>query len=250
MSTVFSSRRRGPDCASDLALDQLACGEADGAERTRLTGHLAICETCTAAQTALAADHGQFLAEVNVASLAADAMTRAERARPTWISRLLVPVGLAAAVAASMVFWQKSDENRTKGGFALRAFVLHVEKGGTVGEPHFGELLHPGDKLEFRYRGDRGFLAVVAMDATKTVSVYWPPGPMTRAVPGDREFALTTAVELDETLGEETLMAVTCPTPTPVSEIVKAVERQAQSGEALDIPCAVSRQTIQKVPRP
>src|SRR2546430_13641933 len=54
--------------------------------------------------------------------------------------------------------------------------------------------------------------------------------PYTTLFRSDREFALSTAVELDETLGEEVILAVVCQAPTPVSEIVKAVARQTEGG--------------------
>ncbi len=254
-------RRRSPECASDLALDQLALGELSGADQTRLSAHLRACPSCSQAQVAIAASQRLFLAQENIGALASDALGRAERERATfrpwaWVTRLALPLALAAG-AAAVVLWPAEQETRTKGGFSLSTYVLHPEAGNR-GVLHAGEPVHPGDKLQFRYQGHRGYLAIVAVDAVGKVSVYYPPGPVAEPVEAGRD--LRSAVELDDVLGPEVVVALRCAEPVAVAQVVaaakQAVERArlaAQTPTAIDelgLPCIEMRQKLDKVGRP
>jgi anti-sigma factor RsiW len=248
-------RNRGPECASRLTLDRLALGELPEAERTTLAAHLSTCADCARAGEALAADRSQFLAEAALPTLAADALARAERARvPMWerLRRLVMPLALGAAGVAGLALWLRPDDgHRTKGEFSLSPYVLHTE--GGPGTLHVGEPLHPGDQLQFRYNGAKaGYLAVVAVDARGKVSIYYPPGPRAAQVPAGREVPLSSAVELDGTLGRETVVGVRCQTPVGVDEILAATRKAARGGELgpLGLPCEETRYQFDKSARP
>ncbi len=276
----LSSRRRGPDCVSDLILDRCLGGDLDGEARTRLERHLAACATCTNAFAALSEDRAGFLASVDVPTLAADAVARAtvipsveEMGIAALVAalarRVALPLGLAAAAVGGFLMLARTpahqDAVRAKGAgyahgaFSLSTFVKHEEQKG-VGTPHTGEPLHPGDQLQFRYNGEAGFLAIIAVDDQAKVSVYYPPGPTAAPVGPGLDVPLASAVKLDGTLGRETIVAVRCAEAVPVEDIRRAAGRAvdaARTGGAppqafgpLGLPCAESRVDIQKIAPP
>jgi hypothetical protein len=252
-------RRRGPDCASDLSLDRLALGELGAEERTALAAHLSGCADCAAANARLAEQRALFDRQELIPNLAADALMRAQsQRRRTW-RWLVAPLGLVAASAAAFaLFVTPAPESRTKGEFSLSPYVLHAES-ASAGALHLGEPLHPGDRLQFRYNGGKaGHLAIVSVDATGEVSVYYPPGPMTAPVEAGNDIPLTSAVELDETLGREVIIGVRCEKPTAVAEIAGALRKAVDTARLrgvsvtepgpLGLPCAETRHLIVKQP--
>jgi hypothetical protein len=58
---------------------------------------------------------------------------------------------------------------------------------------------------------------------------------------------LPTAVELDDTLGDELLLAVRCADPLPLEEIVAAARKGAGADGTIALPCAQARYRITKV---
>src|SRR5207253_944057 len=86
-----------------------------------------------------------------------------------------------------------------------------------------------------RYRGARaGYLTVVSVDAAKKVSVYYPPGPNAERVEAGHDVPLRSAIELDETLGRETVIGVRCDEARSVAEVVAAAQRGAALGPGCD----------------
>jgi hypothetical protein len=263
LRAIESGRRSvGENCLSDLFLDRLAVGELSDTERASASAHLGACTACTAAQSRLALERETFAREANLAQLAAGALARAAEspARAPLILRRLVPFGMLAGMAALAILLGPVDGSRTKGGFSLSPYVLHPERGSS-GALHLGEPLHPGDKLQFRYNGGQGgYLAVVAVDATGKVSVYYPPGAAAARVEAGRDVALESAVELDGTLGSEVIVAVRCDEALPVSAVAQAAARAAEAAKArgvaptdlgpLGLPCVETRHRIAKAERP
>ncbi len=269
-SSVGTRRKRGADCLSDLTLHRLHGGELEAAFQARVTAHIEDCASCREARAVLGADVGQFSQQNHIASLVADALLRASQPSPLvrWLRRAVAPLavcaGLGAAAVALLAPGQTPsvDRIRTKGGFSLSAYVQHREQDGP-GALHLGEPLHPGDKLQFRYNGDAGYLAVVALDAAGKLSTYYPAGAVAARVEGGRDVPLATAVDLDETLGNETIVAVRCDEAITIDEVRSAVSRAierrrssfgaAPSGGgllALDLPCAQAGLHIIKVDLP
>ena len=256
-------RRRGPECASDLVLDRLALGELTHEERPALEAHLAVCADCASANARLTAERSSFAAEAPIANLAADAVVRSQKKedadwRILW-RRFFLPLGVVAGMAA-ITLWQASrPDSRTKGEFTLSPYVLHPEGGQAT--LHTGEPLHPGDRLQFRYNGSRaGHLTIVAVDEDNKISVYYPPGAIAAPVAAGKDVALSSAVELDGSLGREVIVGVRCDGPLPVELVVnatrKAVAGARQKGAAatelgaLGLPCAETRYQIAKQARP
>jgi hypothetical protein len=263
-------RRCGPEsCLSDLALDRLALPECTPEERERAQAHLASCRACARAADALAEDREHFLTGADVPALARDALARAERAprhRP-WVQRWLAPaLGLGLA-AAGLMFWVQGDRAgldaggagdslRPKGSFALELYVKHSERAGD-GRPHAGERLHPGDRVRLRLTGGAAYAAVLAVDTTGGVSVYHPAGGTQAAAAEPGDLPLRGAIELDDTLGTEVLLAFSCAEPVAVAALVAAVQQAtdralvasdpASAVGVVKAPCDVSRYRIEKV---
>jgi hypothetical protein len=260
-------RRRGSGCLSDLTLDRLEAGELASPEAAAAAGHLSVCGACAEARASLSQARHQFLAQQNLPALAADALARASqtgnlRGRPRWRS-LVAVLGLGAGAAAAVVLYgptgqvQVEDRYRTKGSLTLGVFVQHPEAGGD-GKLHLGEALHPGDRLRFKVTSDRpGHVAILGIDRAGTVSVYHPQAAGSGAQAGAAatasplaarsEVPLPTAVELDDTLGDEVVLAVRCADPLPIGDIVAAARKGAGADGALALPCAQARYRITKV---
>jgi hypothetical protein len=101
---------------------------------------------------------------------------------------------------------------RRKGSAAVGFFV---KRGDRVQRGSDGEHVQPGDQLRFTLRSDRPTqLAILSLDARGVVSVYFPRTEGQGALrPIGEELALDAGVELDATLGPETIFAIRCPTP-------------------------------------
>jgi hypothetical protein len=274
-------RRRGPDCLSDRALDGVLTGETRDVALATARAHLAACTSCTTALQALTADRERFLAESNLAALAADALARAARApERSWWRRLIPALTVTAAAAAAIVILPRLQQDRpqdgdlrAKGttapaakapaddlpsGLGLAMFVKHSEqRDGSQIEPHWGELLHPGDQIRLTLDNDQaGKVTVLAVDASGQISVYQPAVSLKagRAVP------LPQAIELDSTLGDEVIVALRCPDNVATQAVVAAAGRaldrtrvkQDPAGALgnLALPCVEVRYAIQKVALP
>ena len=267
------SRRRGPECKSDLALDRFGLGELDGAEVEQVRAHLAACEVCAARATQLSATAEAFDRENNVGALAAAALARASSPPEAgrWLAglrRWAMPLGAVGAVGVLAVWVLAKqpaglEETNLKGaaGFGLSAYVKHVEFDG-LGTAWQGEPLHPGDRMLFRYSGSRaGYITVIGIDARSVVSVYYPVGPQAARVDSGFDVQLAGGVELDETLGVERIVAVRCDTPIATAQVVKAAQqvvsaaqRNGQSPTSAGAPelpnCSVASLDIQKTALP
>jgi hypothetical protein len=260
-------RRCGPEsCLSDLALDRLGLPECTAEERERAQAHLATCRACAQAAAALDGDRNRFLTEADVPALARDALARAERApdRGAW-QRWLAPVLGLGLAAAGLMFWLRpgdraglpagGDGLSAKGSFAVELYVKHAERGGE-GRLHLGETLHPGDHVRLRLTGGAAYAAVLAVDTTGRVSVYHPAGGAQAAAAEPGELPVRGAIELDETLGTEVLLAFSCAQPVDVATLVAAVQQAtdrarvahdpADAVGSMKVPCDISRYRIQK----
>ena len=99
---------------------------------------------------------------------------------------------------------------------------------------------------------EAGYLTVLGLDERKQVSVYFPSGPQAAAVAAGAADLLPNAVELDESLGRELVLAVRCAAPVAVAD-VQAAARRAIDGAgggalpSLALPCAQVRYSMTKV---
>lgn len=224
------------NCLSDLMLDEWHAGELDSAAARIVEEHVASCDRCRARQQALQAVANEFL------RARPGAPQRRFRARTVGIALS----GLAVAAAALLLM--RTPEpfgERSKGGPSLGFFVLRGERVFAGSE---GERLQPGDRLRFVATSlTPRQLAILSRDARGVASVYYPAAPHSRLVAATRETPLDTAVELDGTLGTETLFGVFCDQEFEVEPLRQALER---SGKLPSLPgCSVDQLEVRKEAR-
>ncbi len=250
---------RGPECLSLAVMDRLALGESDAAEKQSAARHLEGCAACQTLSQSLQLDTDDFRATAHPAALAADALARAGQAgassRSTWIRRL-VPLLTAGALAVVFVArgpapTSELADNATKGSFALAIYVLHAHDGDSAarGQLHLGEPLHPGDQIRFGLQSDEpGYALVLGVDRRGEISVYHHDGSKAAPLGSGRGDITPGAIELDETLGRETLIALRCRERITAEAAIAAVKK-AGGEPALGLPCAVARYAIDKTTR-
>jgi hypothetical protein len=233
-------RSRPDTCLSDRMLDMWVAGELAGDGRDAAEGHLATCEACSARLREIERGKDEFAREAP--PFAAIAEPR-ERRRNVWP----IAGALALAAAVALVVRAPSDDfgSRTKGGDRLGFYVMHD---GAVRAGANGEVVRPGDRLQLVSTNAKPrFFAVLSRDGGGHASIYFPKEPTaTRLEPGV-ERPLPYALELDTTLGAETIYGLFCDRAGPLEPLRARLE---QAGDATEWPdgCRVDRLKIEKRP--
>ncbi len=211
---------------SELRVDKLLADELDRDAAMALRAHAAACTRC-----------GEVLAEATATREAFEFRPIGSRHRAWWrSSAVVVPIAMTAAVVLLLAWPARpsKDRVRTKGSSSLGWFVKH---GLDVRRGLVHELVMPGDRLEFSTSATApGWFAALAEDAGGVRSVYVPLQPI---APG-RDRLAAGAIELDDTLGRETVTGVFCDhrfEPTTIDLVV--------------VPpgCTTDRLTLDKVAR-
>jgi len=219
-------------CLSRLGCDQLLNGELPDELAAR--AHIASCRQCEAR-----------LAEHVVERAAFSVPLR----RPPTIRRPAPPLAMIAALAAVVVGIfvlrprpEDAAGTRAKGKPTIGFYVEHA---GVVRAGAAGEVVVPGDALEFTASTERaGWLAVVGIDGAKTASVYYPAGADAAPVAPGRDQTLPLSVILDEVVGAERIYGVFCDRPFTVA-LAKSI---AADGAPLPAGCIVDTLDIEKRP--
>ena len=209
-------------CLSDLRLDELRAGELVGAAAAAAADHVAGCAECRAREHTLAAERDRFRAEL-------PSIVRRRGRWPTVIAGAVAAA--AAAVVVIAVLPRDTELNRTKGGAHL-GFV--VQRGGAMRVGATGEVVHPGDTLNYLVTTTKpAYVTVLGRDARGRVTVYVPAA----RVDAGRDVELPIATRLDGTIGHEEIVAVFCADETAVS-----------SADAPPAGCTIDRLAIEKAP--
>lgn len=249
---VRGSRRVGSECLSDLQLDQMELGELDGVTTDRARLHLGQCSACSDAHRALVDHQRAFVRTVDVPTVSARIIAQAYpsggRAK-RWLRSLAMPAGLGAALAGALVVLGQplklAPTERSKGGsLALTTYVKYAghEQAGTL---YMGEALRAGDRVQFRVTtSSPGHLAILSIDGRGEVSVFYPSGATTASLSAGKDQPLGNAVELDESAGNETVVALLCETERPLAELVTAARRAPS--EPLHKGCVETRTSLTK----
>lgn len=174
----------------------------------------------------------------NVASLDA---ARSRRSR--WWARVLVVVAAAAAVA---LFLRQPDEREgelREMGVSGELDVF-VKRAGKVFRWQ-SQTLQPGDQLRYSFRAPEPLhVMVLSREAGGAVNQYFPAEPSSFAV--DTGVTLSkNAMELDATLGGETIWAVFCREPFTAQPLLSQLE---STGAVAPVDgCATQRLEVTKV---
>jgi len=221
---------------SELAVDRLLAGELHAADAAAVRDHASTCATCRTRLDDAVATQREFAAERPRLGLPVPLARRRKLGRSVAI---VVPL-VAVAAAALLVLLPRDravvahDEVRTKGTSIVGFFVAHgdqMRRGGVR------ESVMPGDRIQIVTTTlQPTWFAAISDDASGTRSVYVEPTKLD--VGRDRPAPL--AIELDATLGDETVTALFCPT---------AFELDAIDLDALPEGCSVDRFTLVKVPK-
>jgi hypothetical protein len=180
---------------SELTVDKYLAGELGRDAIASLRAHAAECARC-----------GDALED----ALAVKASFVHRRATPLWRrARVLyaAPVALAAALALVVAWPRSHDATRTKGTAIVGCYVAH---GAAVRRGALHETVMPGDRIELvTSTTDPVWFAAISDDAAGVRSVYVPA----TFVAPSRDLVSPAAIELDTTLGRETVTGVFCELP-------------------------------------
>ncbi|MFE8597452.1 hypothetical protein [Archangium violaceum] len=218
------SRREG--CLSDLQLDLLLGGALAGGEEGRAREHLSTCAGCTARYDELHADREAFQTAMPPLELRApEPPRRLAPRRAAWVGSAMA---LAASVALVVLVGRPSREGievgQTKGTGWSGFYVRHQ---GVVREGGPGEVVRPGDALQFTTSLTApGFVAVLSVDGARRASLYYPAEPTAAPQPAGEDVPLPLSTLLDDTLGPETVYVLACPAPILLDPLVVALERE------------------------
>ncbi|MCA9537871.1 MAG: hypothetical protein KC620_03220 [Myxococcales bacterium] len=230
---------------SDLTIDRVLAGEFRGPSPVQ--AHLDNCALCMMRlETARAFD-----------------AQAGRRLRPPGSGRgarpWLIGGGLLALAAGVIIALRVSppppetDEFRLRGGFDLQV-VVHD---GAASRPASdGSTVHPGDRLRFEITTRAaGHVLILGRDSRGEVYLCAPQsggGHSAVVEARDAAWALPDAMQLDDVLGTETLMAVFCPADFEYESLARAV-RTAASMETTVLPapeCARRVVRLSKTARP
>ena len=244
------ARDRPETCLSELRLDRWCVGELEPAEREAVRDHLGVCARCRTRLEAIESD--QHCVARTLPPL------RRNSARQRWAWGV---GGLAAAAAVLVIVLPLGPEpddrhpmpgahaaarsTRIKGDERLGFFV---QRDGAIARGQHGDVVYPGDRLRFEVSTSApAHVAVLSVDGAGVISVYHPFGPVTQAVDAGVG-VLDTAVELDDTLGDESVIAVFCTSAVEVAVLRVAFEHDP-ADPRLPPGCHTDRLQLRKVDR-
>ena len=121
----------------------------------------------------------------------------------------------------------RAPNNRTKG--QVFGFMVKHQNTVQVGTSH--QTVYPGDQLQFSFQLNHPrHVAVLSVDASQTVSVYFPAGPTTLRHTSTLSPLLPASVQLDGTLGRERIWGIHCQRQVPLT-----VLKDALSSTSVDV---------------
>jgi hypothetical protein len=241
---------------SDFQIDRLLAREMDGpVERA----HIAACPACADRYGALERQMAAFADEAAQRRLAENVERRAwaaRRRRWLWIGG--VPLAAAAGVVLLLARPHPAGDLRAKGSLGLEVWVAR-HGGGRAPESLLpGTTVAPGDALRFRASTPAaGHIAVASVDASGVVSLYVPATADRLPAVGPGTTVLDGAIELDQTLGRERLIALLCSAPLASRQVIDALDAASRAAHrdpaALEVDkaglgCAHASFWLQKVP--
>lgn len=204
--------------AGDLPADRAFDTQATDGDRARLAE--------------LRGEHEAFLRSVDIDNEVKRIQQRVARATPekkAWW-KFLVPLGAVVAAAAAFLVFVRGkgthlpeDDLQVKGDAV--SLVVHQATESGSRRLASGDAIHAGDRIRFEVDALKpGYFAIVGMDGTGEVSVYYPASgnqplaydPHTRLLDG--------AIQLDATPGDEHFFAIYAATPFTLDIVTHAMQ--------------------------
>jgi hypothetical protein len=265
-----------PACRSALALDRWLAGELNAADSEELRLHVESCARCQPVLQAMRDERNEPLPTLRAASsvqpfislhstindlhnpqsslpAVVDRVETSKRIKPRrsrWSRSFALATGLAAAAALLLVVrGNPAERSKGSGDFALGMYVQH---GDSVRRAGVREEVQAGDALRFAISSQSdGYAAVLSLDPKGRASIYFPGSPpgspsgdgRAAFVSAGADVALPLSTRLDDTVGEEQLLAIFCKTPVDLTPLRASLEH----GQA-EIPsgCQVAQQRFVK----
>jgi hypothetical protein len=188
---------------SSLQLDRLRLQELAEQEASELRAHLPTCSPCADA-----------FDQLSVAEL----LPPLKAKRPLSWKWTTLMAGVAAAAAMLIVLRPANVERRKGSEVALGMYVQHE---GFVRRAAPGEVVSPGDALRFTATSPGAYVAVLSLDPRGVASIYFPIA----AIPAGTDVALPSATRLDDTVGEERIVALFCDAPVDLEPVRASLGR-------------------------
>jgi hypothetical protein len=220
-------------CFSALQFDRFLMGELDPADAERLRAHAAECGRCAAALASLRASSEERLPPLRLVPLPARSRFAVRAAAAA--------VGVAAAASLLLVIRSPATRLKGGGGFTLGMYVEHV---GDVRRAAPGETVAAGDAVRFAVTAPRDvYVAILSLDAKGKASIYFPAAGRAALVRAGTDVALPLGTRLDETMGEERILGLFCPSAIELEPLRLQMERGAP---AVPDDCQVTRWSFVK----
>jgi hypothetical protein len=111
---------------------------------------------------------------------------------------------------------------------------MYVQHGNEVRRAGPGEVIAPGDAVRFSITtAVPAYVAVLSVDPAGRAFVYFPEGERAVRMPAGPDVPLPLGTRLDQTVGEERVLALFCPAPIEVEPVRRTLER---AGDAAPLP--------------
>ncbi|MFO0744534.1 MAG: hypothetical protein U1F43_02535 [Myxococcota bacterium] len=216
---------------TELGLSRLLYGEGSGAALQASERHIASCATCAAVLAAMRVEDAALA--IPEPPLAAHRAARRLSPRTAIVRRVAVAAVGVLAIAAAVVLTVRVSPSGLDGADRLRPrgskleLSVHVHDGTASHLVESGGVVHVGNRAGFEVLlADDGFLIVAGMDDAGDVYPCYPQevDPMAVFTPKTTgRVLLPTAIEFDETPGEEHIFGILCDRPYRLDEVRPAM---------------------------
>lgn len=215
------------DAISPFMLERYAVGELSGAELAAVEAALARDPALQARVESIRGAQQRFLVDEPYAQFRVTHEGR-RAAPPRKRFGLWLPTSFAAVAAAALLVMaiipEVDDATRIKG--AGVGLTVALVGNGAPKALASGAVVHPGDRLQLAYdAGDHEYVALVGIDGSGAASVYYPESGEVMALRKEQKGAFPFSLTLDNTPGNETLVAVFAEEPLPMRRIEDAVRK-------------------------
>jgi len=204
-------------CLSAFHLDRWMMGELAPTDAESVRSHVTTCAACSTAVAGMRGVREEMRALPLPIVLAAPPRRR-------WRPRAAAgALGLVLAACLVLGLRAQFPGARSKGqGPALGMYVQH---GGEVRRAGPGDLVAAGDAVRFSVTlPSPAYVAVLSIDPVGRASVYFPEGKLAAPVPAGTDVPLPLGTRLDDTLGEERLLALFCSTAIELEPVRLALQ--------------------------
>jgi hypothetical protein len=236
MTAASATAHPRGDHLSSETIDLLLLSALEAREANTAKAHLDDCNACRERWRELNEDKQRFEQFVFARTLP-KVEARVAASRGSFFSRfklkLVIPTLAVAGAAAALVLTtgpgtQTEDDSYVglKGGQAAPSFEVIAMRGAGQFPVKDDTVLQPNDRIRFVVNpAGAKYLLVASTDGAGLFSVYHPFGAaQSHPLDGKAKVELPGAVELDETLGSEKLVAVFSDQPITAQQVEAALK--------------------------